>query len=414
MDDASAEPLQPAPKPALFLILYLPFGIGGGYFAVTLGYLLAQAGVSTASIAVLVSITTWLQVFKIVWAPVADTVLTYRGLYRIACLTMAASLAATGLVPASNAALPLLCALAVLTGAAIGLIGVTTNGLMARTCLPGQRGRAAGWSAAGNLGGTGLGGGLGLWIATHAAAPWLGAAVLAALSVCAIFALPFVPEPDHDHRGPSVVHTLRNLAIEVWRMVRSRTGALAVLVLILPLGTGAAGNLFSAVAQDWRASANLVALVTGGLSGLLSGVGCLLGGRLCDLIDRKAAYVLAGLLMAACTLAMVALPKTPTIFVVTTLAYALITGVVYAGTYAVMLEAAASRAAATKCDLLISLCNMPIASMTVIDGAVQTHLGSDGMLITESAIGLAAAALYLAIAALTRRDPAVRIRSAPA
>jgi hypothetical protein len=72
------------------------------------------------------------------------------------------------------------------------------------------------------------------------------------------------------------------------------------------------------------------------------------------------------------------------------------------------LEAAASRAAASKCDLLISLCNVPIAGMTVIDGAAQTSFGSDGMLVTESVAGLLAMAIYVAVMLGTRREAAVR------
>jgi PAT family beta-lactamase induction signal transducer AmpG len=392
-----------APHPAIFLVMYLPFGIASGYFSVTLGYLLAHAGVSTAAIAVLVATLTWLQVFKIVWAPLVDTVLTYRGLYALACITLVASLAGTGLVPASPASMPLLSALAILMGAAIGLIGVTTNGLMARISPPGQRGRAGGWSMAGNLGGTGLGGGLGLWIATHSTVHWLSAVVLAALSACALAALRFVPEPDHPHRGATFPVTLRNLLTEIWAMIRARPGALALLIMALPMGTGSASNLFSAIAGDWGASGNLVALVTGVLSGVVAALGCLAGGYMCDVIDRKGGYMLAGMLMVACTLTMVVAPKTPAIFAVLTLAYAMIGGIAYGACYAVVLDASSSRAAASKCDVLISLSNLPIAAMTVIDGAAQTRFGTNGMLLTESAAGVAAVVLYLGVAVLTRR-----------
>jgi MFS family permease len=397
---------QRVPHPAIFLAMYLPFGIGTGYFSVTLGYLLAHAGVSTAAIAALVSVVTWLQVGKIVWAPLVDTVLTYRGLYCLACLTMAACLAGIGLVPASPSSMTLLGGLAVVMGAAIGLMGVTTNGLMARVSAAGQRGRAGGWSQAGNLGGTGLGGGLGLWIATHSGAPWLSAVVLAGLSACAVGAVAFVPEPDHPHRTARLAGTLRNLVAEIWGLVRSRPGALALLIMLLPLGTGAASNVFSAIAGDWGASGNLVALVTGVLSGLVAAFGCLIGGYLCDVIDRKAGYLLAGGLMAGCALAMVAAPKTPAVFAVLTLFYALTSGMAYGACYAVVLDAAASRAAATKCDVLISISNVPIAAMTMIDGAAQTRFGSDGMLLTEAVAGALAVLLYTGVAVATRRGSA--------
>jgi len=37
-------------------------------------------------------------------------------------------------------------------------------------------------------------------------------------------------------------------------------------------------NLWSAVAIDWHAGANMVALVTGVLNGIVCALGCLLGG----------------------------------------------------------------------------------------------------------------------------------------
>jgi MFS family permease len=394
--------LQRVPHPVVFLAMYLPFGICSGYFSVTLGYLLSHAGVSTGAIAVLIATATWLQVFKIAWAPLVDSVLTYRGIYLLACLTLAASLAVTGLVHPGPQTMPLLRALAVLVGVAMGLIGVTTNGLMAGATPPAQRGRAGGWSQVGNLGGTGLGGGLGLWIATHTSVGWASAATLAALCVVCTAALLFVPEPAHAHRQPHILGTLRALGGEVWRLARSRAGALGLLIMLMPFGTGSAGTLWSAVAGDWGASGDMVALVTGGISGLAAGAGCLIGGYLCDAMDRRTGYLLAGALMAACTLVMLAAPKTPASFVSLTLLYACIGGMAYAACYAVVLEAAGTVAAASKCDLLISISNMPIAAMTMIDGAAQTRFGSDGMLLTETLCGVGAILLFAGVAAATR------------
>ena len=44
-----------------------------------------------------------------------------------------------------------------------------------------EKGRAGGWSQAGNLRGAGLGGGAGLWLAQHSGHPWISGAVLARL-----------------------------------------------------------------------------------------------------------------------------------------------------------------------------------------------------------------------------------------
>ena len=72
------------------------------------------------------------------------------------------------------------------------------------------------------------------------------------------------------------------------------SGPLALLIVFLPIGTGAASNLWAAVADDWHATADTVALVTGALSGIISAAGCLAGGYLCDRLDRKTAYALFG------------------------------------------------------------------------------------------------------------------------
>jgi MFS family permease len=408
------ETAEPAcgPHPAIYLVMYLPFGIASGYFSVTLGYLLSHAGVSTAVVAALVATLTWLQVAKIVWAPLVDTVWTYRGFYALACVTLSLGTAVTGLVAADAGAVGVLGVLALLIGAAMGLIGVTTNGLMARASAPARRGRAGGWAMAGNLGGSGIGGGLGLWIATHSALPWASAVVLGGLSLCGLAGLRFVREPEHAHRAGALTATLGNLAAEVWAMARSRPGALSLLIMVLPLGTGSAGYLFSAVAEDWRAPAGLVALVTGVLSGMVSAAGCIAGGYVCDWIERRPGYLLMAGLMAACTVAMAVLPKTPVSFAVLTLVYAGIAGMAYGACYAVVLEIAARGAAATKCDVLVSLSNVPIAAMTMIDGLARTRLGTDGMLLVESASGVLAIGLYLAVVWGTggaRRGVAVRV-----
>ena len=126
--------------------------------------------------------------------------------------------------------------------------------------------------------------------------------------------------------------------------------------------------MWSAVAGDWQASANTVALVTGVIGGLVSAAGCVIGGWLCDRMNRKAAYALDGVLQALCAVAMAVAPHTETTYIVFTLIYAFITGLTFAGFSAFVLEAMGLGAAATKYSLFASLSNMPIAYMTSVDG----------------------------------------------
>ena len=48
---------------AVFALLYVPFGIAIGYINVTLGYLLAHAGISTAAIGGVVAVGVSLQIW---------------------------------------------------------------------------------------------------------------------------------------------------------------------------------------------------------------------------------------------------------------------------------------------------------------------------------------------------------------
>jgi len=225
--------------------------------------------------------------------------------------------------------------------------------------------------------------------------------VLAVASALCCVALLFVSEPPPVLRTGTHRQRLGAVLKDLWLVTRSRPGYLALLICFLPIGAGAASNLWSAVADDWHASADTVALVTGALSGVVSAAGCLAGGYFADRIDRKTAYALYGLAMAVCAAAMAMAPRTEPMFIAFTTAYAFIQGLSYAGFSAVALEAIGLGAAATKYTLFASLSNMPIMYVTLIDGAAHTRWGSAGMLYTETLMGVAGLAVFIAIAMAT-------------
>jgi predicted MFS family arabinose efflux permease len=230
-----------------------------------------------------------------------------------------------------------------------------------------------------------------------------GAVLAVACALCGA-ALWFVPETPRLARTGHYGRTLAAVLKDLWQVARTRAGILALLICFLPIGSGAASNLWSAVADDWNASANTVALATGVFSGIVSALGCLIGGYGSDRMDRKAAYALYGLLMAMCTVAMALAPRTEAMYVVFTLMYALIQGLTYAGFTAVVLETIGLGAAATKYNLYASLSNMPIAYMTLVDGWAHTRWGAAGLLNVEAAIGVVGIVVFVAFAmALPRR-----------
>ena len=394
--------------PVLFLIMFLPLGITNGYVVVTLAYLLAHAGVSVAAVAGLAALSLFPQTWKFVWAPLVDTTLNNKLWFLISAIASGLLMAATAAVPPTHQNLALIEALVVGFSVTSCFNAMAADSLMAHATGPEDKGRAGGWSQAGNLGGTGLGGGAGLWLAQHVHVAWLSGGALGIACALSSIAVLFLREPPVAHRGERYIQSLVNVGREVWQICRARIGYLALVIVALPIGVGAAQNLWSAVAGDWRAGADTVALVNGTLGGVISMFGCLAGGYISDRINRKSAYNLFGIALAVCAVVMGLFPRTQAMFVVFTCLYAFVLGLSYAAFGAVTLEAIGTGAAATKYNVIAGISNAPIAYQTLIDGWAQGKWGSGGMLYVEAVCGVVAVGVYLLFAAVTRNLGAAR------
>ncbi|MEJ1969395.1 MAG: MFS transporter [Rhizomicrobium sp.] len=399
MSDAKS---GPGPHPVVYLLLCTPFGAANGYLVVTLGYLLHQAGVSVGAIAGLVAISLIPQTWKVLWAPVVDTTLSSKSWYLIAALFNGGSLVVIGLFHPGPATMGIITILIFLNSLATTFLAMAAENLMAHATSDAEKGRAGGWYQAGNLGGQGIGGGAALWIAQHTAVSWLPGAAMALLFAACCGALLFIAEPPADHRHDSYAHSLWNVAVDVWNTAKSRAGYLALLICFLPIGSGAAANLWPAVAGDWHAGADTVALVNGVLGGMVSAVGCVVGGYFCDRMDRKAAYILFGVALAVGTLAMAAAARTEAMFIVFTLIYAFIQGFNYASFSAVVLESIGRGAAATKYNIFASLSNFPIQYVALLDGWAYERWHSNGFLAADAITGVVGIMIFYAASAATR------------
>jgi MFS family permease len=407
MSQSESEPPPRAPHPILFTVLMFPFGAMGGYVSVAVAYDLGRQGVSAVAIAALIAIGFVPHTWKFLWAPVVDTTWTPRAWYLASALISAAGVVAIGAIPAARDSLPLLDAVVLLANLAVTFNGMSVEYLVAHCAPPQRRGAYGGWLQVGNLAGVGVGGGAALWLSQVLPERWMAGCALGisfVLCALALQGLPAIGPASHDL---ALVRRFREVVRDCWAIARSRSGALAILILFLPLGTGAASGLWSAVAGDWKASVNTVALVNGVLGGVMAGLGCVLGGYLADLMDRKLSYGVFALAQAACAVAMAVAPRTETSYIVFTLLYAITTGLTYASFSAVTLEAIGLGAAATKYNLLASLSNVPIQYMIVLDGYVHDAWGAGAMLAVEAAICVAAVGAFAGIARITggRRAP---------
>jgi MFS transporter, PAT family, beta-lactamase induction signal transducer AmpG len=383
--------------PFVFLFLILPFGIINGYVTVTFAYLFSKAGISVEAIAALVAASLLPQVFKFLWAPLVDTSFSLKKWYVLSGVITALGILATGILPVKESSLPLLTVIVVVANVAVSFLGIAVSGLAAHDTPDELKGRAGGYLQAGNLGGGGIGGGAGLWLAEHSSHNWMPAAVLAFTCMLCCLGLFFVKEHPSTVRAEKVVKTLENLFKDIWLTFKSRLGILAMVLCFLPLCTGAASNLWAAVAGDWQASANTVAFVTGLMSGIITAAGCLLGGWICDRGDRQIAYVVFGLMQAICAVVMAYAPHTEMMYIILTSLYAFTIGLSYAGFSAFVFEAIGKGAAATKYTVYASLSNAPIYYMTLVDGWAHTHYGPAGMLNTEAAFAVLGIVLFIGL-----------------
>lgn len=393
---------KPETHPAVYLVLYLPFGMASGYVTVTLGWLLSHVGASVEAIAALAGMGLVANTWKVAWSPLIDTTLTARGWFMIGLVVTALSIVGIAFLPLKVSLLGVFGWLTLGGSAAATVCSISVDRLMAFDVPDHLKGQAGGWSQAGNLGGAGLGGGAGLWLAQHTGHPWIAGAVLAPICMLCAAPLLWIDEPGRVGGGKSYLATLVETGRDVLTLAKTRIGLLACFIMLLPIGSGGLQQLWGAIGKDWSAGADEVALVGGILSGLVSIPGCIVGGYVADRIDRKWAYGLFGVALSAVAVGMALTPHTQLAFLVWACIYNATTGFCYGAYSAVTLEAIGKGAAGTKFNLISSISNVPVLLVTLVDGWAETRFGATGMLYVEAAMGVTGVLVYAAVAMATR------------
>lgn len=394
---------RPTPAP-LFFPLLLPFGVVVGYAQVTTPYSLDKLGL-LAMVATAAQQTGQLpHSLKIFWAPAIDARGRRKTWYMGSLLVAAAALAGVVLVDAREA-LSLYTALLFLANVGVATSSAAVDALMATTVPVERKGAAAGWSMAGNLGGTGVGGALGLFLTEHQPKA-VTAAVLA--SVLLLCGTPILRIDEQVHPAQPALQAIVNLARDLRRTALSREGWTGLIICLSPVGAGAAVNLFAGgMHNDYHASEHQVEIVTGVLGGILSAVGCLAGGYVADKMNRRLAYAMAGAVTALIALAMAFGPLTPTAFTIGTLAYQFANGIAYAAFVAFVLEMIGHEGAvATKFTLFVAASNWSISYSAVLDGWGYDRGGVKGLFLVDTAITVAGLAVLTGMMMLLRKRPA--------
>lgn len=396
------------PHPIIYAILVLPFGASAGYAQVTLAYLATKSGLSVQQGAVLVAASLFPQMWKFFWSPVADFTLSRRRWYLLSCAFCAVGMFGTAAVPLSPLTFRIVEALVLASSLASTFLGFALEGLIAHLTAPSDRGRVSGWYQAGNMAGAGIGGGLGIWLFSNLHHGWEAGLIFGILTLGCAAVLPWVPDVPAESRGASIGRAVSNVAVDFWRMIRSRVGVLSAILCIVPVGTGAASSVLAQaeVAAKWGAGPHQVELVQGFLNGIVAMIGSIAGGYWCVRLGGRLGYAVFGGFMAAIAAAMAVLPTTPATFVWCSLAYAFATGLCYAAFSCYVLEAIGAGNAATKYNALASLSNTPIWYMGLVLAAIEERFGPRNMLFAESGFAVVGILIFAAVAGAWRERPA--------
>jgi MFS family permease len=404
--DPISDPLSQTGLPQLdrlwvLMPLMAPFGIGVGFLAVTLGFQLQASGMAVALVTVIVASSIATQTWKFLWAPLVDTLLSPRLWYAIGVVVLIGTMLVCCALPRTAVMVPWYTLMAIASGVASSLTSMATETIMTRCVHPARRGAASGWSQAGNVGGSGIGGGLGLAVAQHAGSPLAPALLLGTICAGCLACLWLVPRVTIGSEGLRYGARLGVVGRDVIAVVRTRTGLLALVIMLLPIASGEAP--FQLIGAHWQVGGDMVALVSGTLSGVVSLVGALGGGYLSDRVGARATYIGAGLASGLVTTTMAFAPHVPALYVIGVLGYGLCIGAGFAAYSAIVLDAIGRRSAATNFNLMSAISNLPLAVMTAFDGWMVDAHGVNAMLFGELWLQALAVVLFALFVAITRR-----------
>jgi PAT family beta-lactamase induction signal transducer AmpG len=394
------------PHPVVWSLLYLPFGAMSGFVSVALTYLGTKHGLTITETSWLNGASLVSQWLKWTWAPIVDVTLTPKRWYLIGTGASALGVFGMAAVPLSQETLPLLLGIITISSLLNSIVGMALEAMMAQLTPLSEQGRTSAWFQAGNLGGSGIvGGWLGLRLLEVVPQSWMAGAVLGGLFMSCSLLLLVLPDVSHP-AGRSIGLAFRGVFLDVAQLARTKGGLLSAFLCFLPIGTGAAQGILtqSAIADQWGATADEVALVQGLLSGIFTIAGCFGGGWLCDRMPPRTAYALIGLLLAGIAVLMALAPTTGEVqllfglrltpYLFWNLVYAYGVGLAYAAFTAVVLNAIGAKSAATKYNLFASLSNFPIWWLGLTLGRIADVSGADAMLYAEALFAVVAVALF--------------------
>jgi PAT family beta-lactamase induction signal transducer AmpG len=379
-------------------ITYLPFGLYSGFIIVSLQLLLTARGLAVDHIALLQLVALLPSYTSFLLTPLADCGLPRRTWAFLFAAIAALCLGGGSLLMDAAVAghgTPL--ALTLLVGAfAAQMYSSTMGGMTPNLVDETDTGAVSGWLNVANLGGTGLGGTLGILLVEHMSRTMAATALTAEVFAPCMLLLVMTREV----RVPRAVgETMRRLFRDLWQVSKTRAAVIGLIIFVTPSATFAAQNLFSGLGRDFHASDNAVTWIVGVGVAITCSAGAFAGGWLCDRFDRRMLFVGSGVVAATATLGMAFGAHTAAVFFAGVTLYNLLAGINYAAASAVAFDimGVENPLSATQYALLMAACDVAISTVIWGDSRGYKAFGARGALVADALFSLVTGAVMLVV-----------------
>ncbi len=376
-----------------FALASAPYGSFNGLVAVGLPYVLRQRGVAVERIAIIEALVQAPAIWFFLWGPVVDLGLRRRTW--IVILSTASAVCAAVALGGVDGSIRSLTTLLVIASVFAQPVSSAIGGLVATVVPNERRGRTAGWSQAGIFVAGVITGAIVVW-SSGRVSPSIVALLSGLLIAAPSLAALTIEEPRPEIAGAA--RHFRSVLDDVRASFRHKDAWLGLLFFLSPIGAGALMNLFSAIASEFHASGTVV-VWTVVLGGVLTPIGALIGGAVCDRFDRWLIYPIAGLTAGLSAGAMTIAPLSPTAFLAGAASYALTIGICYAAFMALAFQliGASSPASGTRFTLFMAAVNVPVVYMLRLDGWGHARFGVRGMLAVDALSNVVFGVVFLVL-----------------
>src|SRR5277367_5842151 len=402
---AGSNPSTSKERPWLFGLLIAPVAIlSNGLISGVLSYLLRRQGVGIGRSSEIISLLILTQTIYFLWSPITDFWIRRRTWLVVgsaaAGLTMAIAFQGRRLDLSSAVALMFL-------SSCFGQLVVSScGGMMGTLHSESSRRKASSAYQAGSL----AFGALGIFALARlaermgmGALGWVAAALIALPSLAAL-AVPGQTSFTQD--GQTVKQTFACIWHEFkttffrWRAVPY------TLLMLFPMGSGAAIGLLPGVAQDYHVNGQHMAWMNGIGGALLTASGSLAATLVPARVSASIAYLSVCLFNEALLVILWLGPLSPSTYFIGATLYLFTIGTCYALFTAVVLEflGRSGKSGCARYSIINSLGNVPVAYMTAVDGRGGKLWGARGLAGTDAVIAGIGAAILLAYF-LTRKRP---------